>query len=193
MGTPKGKLHGCKKGSNAVKERLALGHYAVPSLGAPMGVFLLEVTDVRETGLFARHKRDALKRFLATFCPHPATYRLLWTQQSARPLFIWEPTPPGAEFVALGTVVTTEATPPPLEEVRCVPRPWAPTQPAPADAKPLRLWKNPAVNAEFSPAYFWAEGKGTGVGSRFRITASANAPREVRSMDVSKFFASLPN
>merc|ERR1712151_52899 len=193
MGTPKGKLRGCKKGSNAVKERLALGHYAVPALGAPVGVSLLEVTDVRETGLFARHKRDNLNRFLETFCPHPVSYRLSWTQQSARPLFIWEPIPPGAEFVALGMVVTTDAKSPPLEEVRCVPRPWAPAQPAKTGTKPFRQWKNPAVNTEFSPAYFWAEGNGTGVGSRFRLTASAQAPREVRSMDAAKFFASLPN
>jgi hypothetical protein len=122
---PSGRLRGLKKGSNAVKQRLALGHFASTDLKAPTGMFLLEVTDEKMTGLFSKHQRDPLRRFIDTFFPHPVRFRKVWSQNLNPPIYVWEPIPPGPEFIALGMAVTTEDIEPRLQEVRCVPKPWA--------------------------------------------------------------------
>lgn len=44
---------------------------------------LPQVTDEEHSGFFAKHPRDELSRFLATFFPHPIRFRQLWPLGSA--------------------------------------------------------------------------------------------------------------
>ncbi|CAE8620304.1 unnamed protein product, partial [Polarella glacialis] len=85
---PRGKFLGIQRGSNSVKERVALGHYATTSFSGPAAVSLLEVTDQQHSGFFAKHPRDDLHRFMEVFFPHPVRFRQIWRQQqsSSKPL-----------------------------------------------------------------------------------------------------------
>eukprot|EP00928_Gymnodinium_smaydae_P064899 TRINITY_DN48130_c0_g1_i1.p1 TRINITY_DN48130_c0_g1~~TRINITY_DN48130_c0_g1_i1.p1 ORF type:complete len:1108 (+),score=142.18 TRINITY_DN48130_c0_g1_i1:88-3324(+) len=121
---PRGKLQGFRKGSNAVKERLVFGSYVTASLGAPQSVSLLEVTDEKESGIFAKHRREELGRFLDFYFPHPSSFRLVWANHSGRPLYLWEPQAPSEIFGALGVLATSGPETPCTSEVRCAPRAW---------------------------------------------------------------------
>ncbi|CAJ1376908.1 unnamed protein product, partial [Effrenium voratum] len=121
---PRGKFLGVKRGSNAVKERIALGHYV--STSNLTAAQLMEVTDEQHSGFFAKHPRDDLNRFLDTFFPHPIRFRHIWQHKEAsKTLYVWQAVPPSADFVAAGMVCTTEDEAPSLEELRCLPRLWA--------------------------------------------------------------------
>jgi len=181
---PKGKLHGRKKGSNAVKERIVLGHYACTFFGAPSTIRMLEVTDERQSGLFSRHKRDPLRRFLDVFFPHPVRFRRVWTFESNKQLYVWEPVPPAPEYAVIGMLVTTSDVEPSLLDVRCVPKPWVERMPVPSV-----MWS--ATGASRTPASWWAENQSNAL---FRVSAGSSslvAP-EMLCMSPTKFYACLP-
>jgi hypothetical protein len=194
---PTGRLHGLRKGSNAVKERIAVGHYACAFFGAPPDAFLLEVTDVEESGVFAGHARVPLTRFLNTFFPHPVRFRQVWrrhSKEASDSLCIWEPIPPASAFVALGMVATAGDDAPSLRQVRCVPRPWAERV---ADANAGRLlWTGGGGDA--GQAHFWDLGAASSQQSfsaPFRATVGPEAQLSVchvMTPKPGKFYASLP-
>ena len=58
--------------------------------------------------------REWLPRVLRFCFPHPARFHQVWgIQTGAAPLFVWEPVPPSAEYVALGMVASQSEEPPP--------------------------------------------------------------------------------
>jgi len=190
---PRGKFLGIKRGSNAVKERISLGHYASASFNAPT-VQLLEVTDEQYSGFFAKHPRDELTRFIDLFFPHPVRFRQIWRQNRKRDatkgLYVWEPIPPAPEYVATGVVCTTEDEAPFLEEMRCVPRLWAER---PATSQVVQVWAGSGEDG--SPASLWSS-SGSGP-SLLHVTtgASAKVAPEIHSLLVEqkKFYAMLPH
>jgi len=182
---PRGKLKGARRGSHAVKERLALGHYASAFFGAPTEVQILEVTDERHSGIFVKHNRQDLQKFLDLYFPHPVRFRKIWQRNATSPVHIWEPIPPANEYVALGLVATVDEDAPLLTEIRCVPRPWA------ERTGELRtVWTG--IGANGAPAQFWA-GATTSDG-HLRATAGAGAEiaPEAYTMATEKFYANLP-
>eukprot|EP00929_Paragymnodinium_shiwhaense_P084618 TRINITY_DN45263_c0_g3_i1.p1 TRINITY_DN45263_c0_g3~~TRINITY_DN45263_c0_g3_i1.p1 ORF type:complete len:2284 (+),score=520.79 TRINITY_DN45263_c0_g3_i1:413-6853(+) len=191
---PTGRFSGLKKGGNAVKERLVFGHSLSRTLGPPPDTVLLEVTDVKESGIFCKHQRDAMARLLAALFPHPTGYHLVWKQDSGRSLYLWRAIAPSADFVSLGLLATSEASPPDTQAVRCVPRAWTSFREAPA-ATPLRSWSSSEGGQRISlwPACGMhgkaAEGQ---PGSCFLMTQDGAAPDGLHSMDAEKFFVALP-
>lgn len=180
-----------KAGATVVRERIFVGHYACTNFSAPAGALVLEVTDTSQTGFFAKPKRDSLKRFVDVFFPHPTRYRQVWrnaTSSPSTPLFIWEPIPPAQEYVALGMAATTDGEPPPVEKLRCMPRPWA--EPV-AGKLPTSLWTGTSVDG--SHVNLWTVG---GSKALFCATASADAAAatapDMLVMSEDKFYASLP-
>lgn len=184
---------GPKKGSNAVKERVAVGHYLCTFFGVPTSVSMLELTDEKQSGIFSGRNKDAIKCFLDIFFPHPLRYRQVWRLASAmQPLHIWEPIPPAAEYVALGMVATTSDEPPAPSEVRCVPRPWAERL---SNEDVVHVWAYPG-NDRAPPASFWGAAPDGAVDGGAVLHASvggaAHIPPEVHTMPTKKFYASLP-
>eukprot|EP00439_Symbiodinium_sp_Y106_P042523 s858_g5.t1 len=122
---PRGKFLGVKRGSHAVKERLAFGHYVSMSPSPPV-TELLEITDEQYSGFFAKHPRDELNRFLDTYFPHPIRFRQVWhlKESALKSVYMWAPVPPSPDFMACGMLCTTDDEAPALQEVRCLPRRW---------------------------------------------------------------------
>jgi len=212
---PKGRFQGPRSGSNAVKQRVPLGHYvslSASSSGASgastsvvqSSVLILEVTDRGQSGWCSTHNRLSLRHFLMAFFPHPLRYRLLWAGWSSggsrtargpslQPLYVWEPIPPSSEYVALGAVVTLGEEAPDLEEMHCAPRPWAEQL---EEQAIRRLWSSPP-SASTSPVALWTCGVDTGVGeagSLFSATAGAKAllAPESHVFCAEQFYAALP-
>merc|ERR1719469_1180286 len=80
--------------------------------------------------MFAR-SYDDLERYMNIIFPKPLRFRKVWSKNQSyvsrsTALFLWEPIPPSAEFVALGLVATTSEVEPDPSIVRCVPKEWAP-------------------------------------------------------------------
>jgi len=148
---PTGRLKGLKKGSNAVKQRLVLGHCVGSGKKAPSGMSLIEVTDVKMGGVFTKHEKEPMRQFLSIFFPHPARYRHVCRHGTNPPLHVWEPIPPASEYVALGMVVTLEDVEPHPSEVHCVPRPWAQR----FEGTPIKLWAEEGVTPAATSAW-WA-------------------------------------
>ena len=65
--------------------------------------------------------------------PPPVRYRLVWHDKGAvtRPIYLWRPVPPSAQFVAMGMLSTATDEPPSLDAMRCVPRRWCAAAPYP--------------------------------------------------------------
>ena len=86
--------------------------------------------------------------------PHPQRFHQVWSVQTgSQPLFIWEPVPPSDDYVALGMIATlSEATPPSVKSVHCVPREWV--DPSVQDMK--MLWGD--AGASGKPGSLWAAG-----------------------------------
>ncbi|CAE7712186.1 aarA [Symbiodinium sp. CCMP2592] len=122
---PRGKFLGVKRGSHAVKERLAFGHYVSMSPSPPV-TEVLEITDEQYSGFFAKHPRDELNRFLDTYFPHPIRFRQVWhlRESALKSVYMWAPVPPSPDFTACGMLCTTDDEAPALQEVRCLPRRW---------------------------------------------------------------------
>ena len=113
------------------KKRICLGYYANVGYGDPRStgvagieLKLIELTDYTTAG--ARFVgSDHMEEVRNKFTPHPVRFHQKWNQQKGeKPLYAWEPIPPTDDFVALGMVITTSDTAPPVECVRVVPRKW---------------------------------------------------------------------
>eukprot|EP00397_Hematodinium_sp_SG-2012_P008609 GEMP01008674.1.p1 GENE.GEMP01008674.1~~GEMP01008674.1.p1 ORF type:complete len:760 (+),score=167.35 GEMP01008674.1:264-2282(+) len=98
-------------------KRFSLGCAISEGVQAPPEVKVIEI----KSSLGAKAIIDTQKML----CPHPATYRLMWsTTRSKSPLFVWMPIPPTKQFVACGCVVTHSQDPPDVTHVVCVPKTW---------------------------------------------------------------------
>ena len=84
--------------------------------------------------------------------PAPARYRLVWHDKGAltRPIYLWRPVPPSAQFVALGMLATATDEPPALDAMRCVPRRWCERQ----TVASRLLWRDDGQGGR--PGSFWA-------------------------------------
>ena len=131
--------------------RVALGHFASGSYAPPRADrYTLELTDLSVSGV---KRSEWLPRVLRFCFPHPVRFHQVWgIQTGAAPLFVWEPVPPSAEYVALGMVASQSEEPPPVREVHCVPRGWV--EPAPELTK--MLWSD--AGASGKPGSLWAAG-----------------------------------
>eukprot|EP00931_Biecheleriopsis_adriatica_P057927 TRINITY_DN3440_c1_g1_i1.p1 TRINITY_DN3440_c1_g1~~TRINITY_DN3440_c1_g1_i1.p1 ORF type:complete len:2068 (-),score=475.91 TRINITY_DN3440_c1_g1_i1:13-5871(-) len=135
--------------------RLSLGHYANQGFadvrgGSTAGVGRRSILQVRDRRAFSGSSSNQYLQAVADhYCPCPAKFRQVWSQRRGRSLFIWRPVPPSDAFVALGMVVTTTAEPPPLEDVRCVPKSFC----RPAAQAPLHLWDDSGSGGK--PASMW--------------------------------------
>eukprot|EP00930_Biecheleria_cincta_P042954 TRINITY_DN29551_c0_g1_i1.p1 TRINITY_DN29551_c0_g1~~TRINITY_DN29551_c0_g1_i1.p1 ORF type:complete len:4122 (-),score=701.34 TRINITY_DN29551_c0_g1_i1:256-12621(-) len=190
---PKGKFLGVKRGSNAVKERVAAGHYINTSFSAPAGLSLLEVTDEQHRGFFAKHPRDELNRFMAMFFPHPVRFRQIWRRKentSHRALYIWEAIPPSEAYVAAAMVFTQEDEAPAFNEIRCVPRAWAEKL---NTADLVQVWTE--AGDDGCPAGFWlARSIGNSQGLlHVTVGAAAHVAPEMHFLhpDSKKYYAAL--
>lgn len=179
---PRGNFIGLKRGSNAVKERIAWAHYV--STAKP-STHLVEVTDEQHSGFFAKHPRDELNRFLGTFFPHPIRFRQIWrSKDTSNALYIWVPVPPSSDYVAVGMLCTTVDEAPDLEELRCMPRLWAEPRSGPL----FKAWSGTGVDR--SVASMWLSGD-TGV---LQVSTTEEPPEtyEMSPMPDKKFYISLP-
>lgn len=190
---PKGKFLGVKRGSNAVKERIAAGHYVSTSFSAPAGLSLLEVTDEQHSGFFAKHPRDELNRFMAMFFPHPVRFRQIWRRKENPPhraLYIWEAIPPSAEYVAAAMVFTQEDEAPAFDEIRCVPRAWVEKH---NTADLVQVWTE--AGEDGCPAGFWSvRSSGNSLGLlHVTVGAAAHVAPEILILhpEPKKYYASL--
>lgn len=180
---PRGNFIGLKRGSNAVKERIAWSHYV--STAKP-STHLVEVTDEQHSGFFAKHPRDELKRFLGTFFPHPIRFRQIWrSKDKSNALYIWAPVPPSSDYVAVGMLCTTVDEAPDLEELRCMPRLWADPRSGPL----FKAWS--ATGMDGTVASMWLTGD-TGV---LQVSTTEEPPEmyEMSPMPDKKFYISLPH
>jgi len=131
--------------------RVCLGHFCSASYGAPRtDKWVLELTD--QTCNAMSHSK-----WLATIVrqrlPHPMRFHRVWgLQTGAQPVFVWQPVPPGDEFVALGMIATRSEEPPPCSSVHCVPSTWV--EPAPDLIK--MLWSDSGASGR--PGAFWSIG-----------------------------------
>lgn len=122
-----------------VARKVCFGHYAEPSFKDPRnsgGGLIVEVTDEKAGGLFSSRDTTQLDAFIAAVFPKPVKYRKVWEQicsntAGGRSVYLWEPVPPTADFVAAGVLVTTtHGIPDPEDknlEIRCLPKAWAKT------------------------------------------------------------------
>lgn len=180
---PRGNFIGLKRGSNAVKERIAWSHYV--STAKP-STHLVEVTDEQHSGFFAKHPRDELKRFLGTFFPHPIRFRQIWrSKDKSNALYIWAPVPPSSDYVAVGMLCTTVDEAPDLEELRCMPRLWADPRSGPL----FKAWSGTGTDG--TVASMWLTGD-TGV---LQVSTTEEPPEmyEMSPMPDKKFYISLPH
>eukprot|EP00933_Yihiella_yeosuensis_P085128 TRINITY_DN99929_c0_g1_i1.p1 TRINITY_DN99929_c0_g1~~TRINITY_DN99929_c0_g1_i1.p1 ORF type:complete len:573 (-),score=106.86 TRINITY_DN99929_c0_g1_i1:209-1927(-) len=194
---PRGMFLGMKKGSNAVKERIPMGHFVSGNFAAPSGIELLEVTDTQHSGFFAKHPRDELAHFLEVFFPRPLRYEPLWCLKDGKhlkPVYVWQPIPPSRDYIAAGVVCTADEEVPAVDEMRCVPRLWAET----LDGKHAKqVWSG--AGSDGLAASFWAYEKqsgGNADASLVHVSAGATAKDPPRgfSMPASgkKFYAVIP-
>lgn len=132
--------------------RVCLGHYGSSSYSAPKNDrYTLELTDLT---LNAVQQSRWLPLAAKQCMPHPIRFHRVWgIQTGVQPLFVWEPVPHSADYVALGMVVTTkEDPPPPVRTVHCVPRDWV--EPAPELTK--MLWSDSGTSGKAGS--LWAVG-----------------------------------
>ena len=85
---------------------------------------LAELTDYTSAGVRFTGS-DRILKVRDQFTPHPIRFHQVWRQHKGeKAMFAWEPIPPNENFVALGMVVTTSDTAPPVDCIRVVPRRW---------------------------------------------------------------------
>lgn len=131
--------------------RVDLGHFCSGSYSAPRNErYALELTDLTLSGV----KQSKWLSLVVRQCfSHPARFHRVWAiQTGAQPLFVWEPIPASADYVAMGMVVTQSEEAPSLRSVLCVPREWV--EPAPDMVK--MLWSD--AGASGKPGSLWAVG-----------------------------------
>jgi len=115
-----------------VTEAVFLGHFigvdksfAIPEKGSvPL---VLTVKDTKTSGLFSRRDRSSLNHFLDRIMPNPIKFRKEWelkTPDGDKSLYIWTAVPRSDAYVALGCMATKIDEAPPLDSMRCVPKPW---------------------------------------------------------------------
>ncbi|KAL1530323.1 hypothetical protein AB1Y20_001232 [Prymnesium parvum] len=134
--------------------KVSIGHYAVAGHEPPRSAGrLIEVTD---TAAPLGSGSDYLQAVIEQLMPPPLRYRLVWQDKIAgKPVFLWRPVPPSAEFVALGMLATTTEEPPAKGSgsLHCVPRRWCLPQPR---ASPKLLWKEETASVRAGSV--WSSG-----------------------------------
>lgn len=110
--------------------RVCIGHYP-STVGNPAkakGTPRRKILELASTGssvLGGLGAADKFAEVARVAMPHPRRYKLVWsTLVAGKPLFVWRPVAPSADYVALGLLATTTDTPPPESAVHCVPRSW---------------------------------------------------------------------
>jgi len=158
-----------------VYQAICLGHNAVSSYKRPDSLKVLEVVDLQESGMFAKHDRKELESFIEIFFPHPLRFRRIWAMQAAaalksrvQPLHVWQAVPPNDDFVAIGMIVTTSDVEPQPGSMRCVPKWWV--EQASRDEVGL-LWTDAGMGG--SRATFWVQK--SQATPFFRVTTGADA------------------
>ena len=106
------------------KVTCSLGHYAGTNYDNPSrdsrDRLTLEVTDTKGNWVGGS---SWLEHVLNKYLPHPARFRLVWSQtQGNNQFYAWEPVPPSDKFVSLGMIGTTKKDPPKLTSMRCIAR-----------------------------------------------------------------------
>jgi len=110
------------------RRRVCLGHFASGSYTAPRGDrYIIELTDMSVSGMQQSKWLDSV---VHQYFPHPQRFHRVWgIQTGSAPVFIWQPIPPSADFIALGMIATKSEDSPSVRSVHCVPLAWVEAAP----------------------------------------------------------------
>jgi len=116
-------------------ELVCLGHFSRPDLIEPK-VWTMEL---RDRSVLAIQSSTYLTKVKERVFPTPRRFLKAWSHEKGRtPLYVWEAIPPTNDYAALGMVMTEGPEPPPVDEMRCVPKYWC----REVSEKPRLIWSD---------------------------------------------------
>jgi hypothetical protein len=128
-------------GTAALQKPVAVG------TASKMSPYIVRIEDTKSSKL---SRSDHLEALVEQVCPYPKKYSMIWsTITTDTPLYVWQPIPPSADYVALGVVCTTNPDEPDQNSIHCVPSRWV----RQISEEPERLWDNSGLGGK--KGSFW--------------------------------------